>query len=272
MRNLGLIRRPCEVSGIGILCVLVGFLFIHLSVGPAYSQAKTAAPPPDGTAIPVSFTHTIDARKEKQGNRITAKTMQLVLYGPAESIAKGSLVLGHVVDVSYTGKYGPSTITIKFDRIVDKHRTVPICASVRAMANSIEAYDATAESTSLDSGSPLGTTLVGGDHLWLGGKKVYATDHDIVGIRDRFGIFSRLEPAESNDGTSAACGGIPTLQSVAIFSSRACGLYGFPETQMSSAGNTTPRGAIKLESNRYPVEIPSGSAGLLQIIRCDESR
>ena len=271
MRNLSLISRQCEVSGIGILCVLAGFLFIHLSVGPAYSQAKTAAPP-DGTAIPVSFTHTIDARKEKQGNRITAKTMQLVLYGPAESIAKGSLVLGHVVDVSYTGKDGPSTITIKFDRIVDKHRTVPICASVRAMANSIEAYDATAESTSLDSGSPMGTTLVGGDHLWLGGKKIYATDHDIVGIRDRFGIFSRLEPAESNDGTSAACGGIPTLQSVAIFSSRACGLYGFSETQISSAGNTTPRGEIKLESNRYPVEIPSGSAALLQIIRCDESR
>ena len=227
---------------------------------------------PPGTAIPVEFTRTLDAGKVKPGDPVKAKTMQVVLYGPAESIAKGSLVLGHIVEVSYTGKDGPSTVTIKFDSIVDKHKTLLICASIRAMANSIEANDATAESTSLDSGSPMGTTLVGGDHLWLGGKKVYATDDDIVGIRDRFGIFSRLEPAESNDGTSAACGGIPTLQSVAIFSSRACGLYGFSETQMSSAGNTTPRGAIKLESNRYPVEIPSGSAALLQIIRCDESR
>jgi hypothetical protein len=101
-----------------ILKVLGVCSLIYLVVVPAYPQAKMGAPP-DGTAIPISFTHTINTRKERQGDRITAKTMQVVLYDLG-TIDKGSLVFGHIVDASYTAKDGPSTLTIKFDRIVGR--------------------------------------------------------------------------------------------------------------------------------------------------------
>lgn len=251
---------------------MVAFLLIFPTAGFAASRAKTA-PLPDGTAIPIVFTHTINARREKQGDKVTAKTMQVIFYGSSQSIAKGSLVVGHVVGASYTGKDQPSAVTIQFDRIVAKQNAISICVAARAMANTIDAYNASMESTSLDTSPSMGTTLIGGDHVRPGSKQVYAIDGDDVGISNRFGIFSRLEPGEPHgNSTPAACSGVSTLQSVAIFSSRACGLYGFPDIHMSLTGNTTPHGEIELQSDHNEVEIHAGSAALLQVIDCTNSQ
>lgn len=198
-----------------------------------------------------------------------AKTMQVVLYGPAGEIPKGARVQGHVIDASHTGNPQRSSLTIQFDKIVMKKRVAPVCTSVRAMADSIDAYKATMEATSLDTNASLGTTLIGGDHIPPGGKYVYATEYDNVGISNRFGIFSRLEPASPHAHTVATdCSGVATLQSVAIFSSGACGLYGFPDTYLAATGAEEPTGAITLIGKHHPLEISSGSAALLQIVPC----
>lgn len=228
---------------------------------------------PVGMAVPILFTHKISAQSSKHGDPVTAKTMQVILNGPVQSIPKGSLVLGHIVDVSYAGKNRNSSLSMMFDRIVDEHTAIPICASARAIVNALEAYQATMEATSLDATASLGTTLVGGDHVRPGDKQVLAPDDDDVGISNRFGIFSRLEPGAPHDAsTPESCTGVATLQSVAIFSSRACGLYGFPGTRMRSAGNGEPPGVIQLQSDRFGVEIAPGSAALLQIVNCGKHR
>jgi len=247
------------------------FTILLLGTGSAaFGLASSAVSPlPAGTAIPVTFSHAIDVRKAKAGDRIEAKTLQVVLDGPKNSVAKGSTLLGHVVDATYIGKDQASILTIQFDTIIDNGKSSRLCVSMRAMVNPVDAYRATMEATSLDTSASTGTTLVGGDHIRPGGKQVYTTDDDNVGISNRFGIFSRLEPAEPhNNSVPTACGGISTLQSVAIFSSRACGVYGFPDMRLSLTGETSPRGQIEFKVRRYAVKIPTGTAALLQVIQC----
>lgn len=241
---------------------------LFLTSSPRAIGISSPQPLPNGTAIPIVFTRTINAGKVKPGDPVTAKTLQVVLYGPTQSISKGSKVIGHVVQANaFVSQDEPSMLEIQFDKIEDKLETVPFRASIRAMANVLEASAATRPTDSPDMDPSRAVTLVGGDQELPGEKQVYSADGDNVGISNRLGIFSRLEPAESiSRFRRIECAGIPTLQSVAIFSSTACGLYGFPETYISLTGNESLNGTIEFKSNRYTIKIHSGSAALLQVI------
>ncbi|MHB8302478.1 MAG: hypothetical protein ACYDC6_06515 [Acidobacteriaceae bacterium] len=247
---------------------LAPFLLL-LAISPRAIGQSSPQPLPNGTAIPIAFTRTIDAGKARPGDPVLAKTMQIVLYGPTESIPKGSKVIGHVVEAkAFVDQDEPSTIEIQFDKIEYKQQTTPFRASVRALANVMDVAAATRPTDASDMDPSRAFTLVGGDQEMPGEKQVYSADGDDVGINNRFGIFSRLEPGESiNRLGRITCAGIPTLQSVAIFSSTACGLYGFPDTFLRLTGNESNNGTIELESNRYTIEVHSGSAALLQVVR-----
>lgn len=220
-----------------------------------------------GTAIPVLFSHTLDARKLHAGQTIEVRTMQVVLAGPTATLPKGSRIYGMVVGVSYSGKNQPSSLDLQFNRIVLHGTSEPVCLAVRAVASLARVYQARNPVATMDANPSLGTTLVGGDHIQLGSDKVFTPDgEDQVGIQDHDGIFSRLEPPlPGAPSTSLACGGISTLQSVAVFSSRACGLYGFPGTVAAQRDTV-----LSLSSDRGPVTIHSGSAALLQVVACSK--
>ena len=224
---------------------------------------------PAGTAIPVRFPHTLDARKLHAGALISAETMQLVFVGPAAIIPKGTRVTGQVIAASYSGKGEPSSLELRFDHLNFHGDSQPVCLSLRALASLNEVYNAKTPASTMDANPDLGTTLVGGDKIQLGSNKVFTSDgSDQVGIQNRDGIFSRLEPpllgATSGGST---CDGISTLQSVAVFSSRACGLYGFPGIQWVPMPEA-PQPEILLTSDHEPVLIHSGSAALLQVTSC----
>lgn len=246
---------------------IAGLVWIGIGSCAAATPKSVSALPP-GTAIPVVLTHTIQARKARAGASIAARSLQIVFYGPSQSIAKGSLVIGHVVESHpFLSPDEPSTLIFQFDKIVGKHQVLPITVSIRAMANVMEANSAMMPANPPETDPAGGTTLIGGDQVRPGEKQVYAMDGDDVGISNRYGVFSRLEPAEAMGRyTHIVCDSIPTLQSVAIFSSRACGLYGFPDTELVLTGAGSPRGEIELESKKHTVEIHSGVAALLQTL------
>lgn len=245
---------------------LLSALTVALIFSAACAQAQSAAIP-EGTAIPVRFSQTIDSQKVKPGDSVVTRTMQVVFYGPVQSIPKGSRVLGHVISASYAGKDQSSTLEMDFDRIVTPQGTLHVCTTVRALASLNAVYDACSSVNSIDDGPRLGRTLVGGDHIELGGRQVLAPDGDDVGICNRSGVFSRLEPPLPGSDASPSCGSISTLQSVAVFSSRACGLYGFSDTRMFPPADSDH--GIGLQSDHGSVQVHSGSAALLQVAPCN---
>jgi hypothetical protein len=222
---------------------------------------------PAGTAIPVLFSHTLDARKLHVGQTIEARTMQLVFAGPTAILPKGTRIYGTVVGASYSGKNQPSSLDLQFNRLSLHGTSERVCLAVRAVASLDQVYQARNPVTTMDANPSLGTTLVGGDHIQLGSDKVFTPGgKDQVGIQTHDGVFSRLEPPlPGSPSSSLACGGVSTLQSVAVFSSRACGLYGFPGIVAVQHGTT-----LSLSSDRDPVTIHSGSAALLQVAACNK--
>jgi hypothetical protein len=56
------------------------------------------------------------------------------------------------------------------------------------------------------------------------------------------------------------------LQSLWVFSSGACGVYGFADMQIQYSGRTAPLDEIVLISPRKVLKVPSGTGLLLQVI------
>src|ERR1700733_5487286 len=106
---------------------------------PAQSQTL-----PQSTAIPVRFEHSIDTKKAKAGDIVTAKTIQAVALPDGKSIAKGALLVGHfaALDVFHFDQtpyahQKPSTLSIHFDRLQTGDAAIPVNLSVRAIASTI---------------------------------------------------------------------------------------------------------------------------------------
>jgi hypothetical protein len=94
-------------------------LYNAAATAPAQSQAL-----PQSTAIPVRFEHSVDAKKAKVGRYVTAKTMQVIQLPGGETIAKGAMIVGHVVaaqafhfDPTPYAHQKPSLLSIHFDKL-----------------------------------------------------------------------------------------------------------------------------------------------------------
>lgn len=71
----------------------------------------------------------------------------------------------------------------------------------------------------------------------------------------------------SRPGSScrSAVEGNDRLQALWVFSSDACGLYGFPDLEIKHTGRTGPLGQIILSSTSGHVHISAGSGLLLRV-------
>ncbi len=251
------------------------FLFLGLLIAGSHSGAsqRQSQPLPASTAIPIYFTHNVDAGKAQPGAEVVAKTLQVVMLPGGRSIAKGTVVIGHVTEAR--GYHFDSTpyahqmssyLSIHFDRIQAGGSVVPVNLTVRALADSFES-DAAERPHFLDDTDHLGTMI------WIGGGEFSPLDHtikdddgDAIGYNRKQGVFARLLPAESTGaGSMIRCDSTDTEQSVAIFSPSACGLYGLVATTMPQNGSDGS-GTFRLESRRHTVTIYSGSAALLEAI------
>jgi hypothetical protein len=224
----------------------------------AFTAAARAITLPAETAIPVMFTHTVDAKKAKAGDVVTARTMQVVLLANGEELPKGTLVTGHVVearpfkfDETPYAVQRPSYLSIQLDHVAETQ----VGTSVRALA-SATAVGAALSPQRLDETDTLGTmVLIGGGHYSPIGKRVTDGPYDdIVGYNKKKGVFARLLAG------GPGCNGTSTEQSVAIFSPLACGLYDFFSYQL-----TAENGVFRLESTHYTATIRAGTAALLQV-------
>jgi hypothetical protein len=224
----------------------------------AFAPVARAVTLPGETAIPVIFTQTVDAKKAKAGDVVTAKTMQVVLLPGGEQLPKGTLVTGHVVearpfkfDETPYAVQQPSYLSIQLDHVAENQ----VAIGVRALASN-SAVQETFTPVGIDEPYGMGTMpLVGGARYSpVAGRVTDGSYDDVVGYRKKQGIFARLLPG------AEGCEGTQTEQSVAIFSPAACGLYGFSDYHLTARDSI-----FRVASTHYTVIIRSGSAALLQV-------
>ncbi len=244
-------------------------LIALLSAPFARSEVQSKVPP--GTAVPVRFVRSVDASTARPGDRVTAKTLQVVMLPGGERFPKGSLLVGHVVEAqSYHFNPEPyarqkaSSISIHFDQIVSGDLTLPVNLSVRALANANQSLWAPRVRYQSGEGGAAFMTLIGGVEFSPFDKTIRDQEGDTIGYNRTQGVFARLmasdDPASK---TNMNCNSTNTEQSVAIFSPYACGLYGFGRESMPHAGRSGS-GTFTLVSRGHSLKLYAGSTALLQ--------
>jgi len=222
---------------------------------------------PTGTAVPVTLTSSLGVGSHPD-QLVTGKIMQRIPTERGLAIPAGAKVIGRVIETRRDSEGGAgSTVSFQFDRIVTKAGEIPVRTSLRAIASPTEVWDAQIPKTGPDEGaSPYSwtTVQVGDDVVYRGGGAVMA-GATVVGKPADDGVLVRLTaPPGSECGD--ALGNSNQLQALWVFSSAACGVYGFSDLTIHQAEKTPPLGVIVLTSLKKNWKLPSGAGLLLQIV------
>jgi len=124
-----------------------------------------------GSTIPAELAKSLDAKKNKQGDRVEARITQDLLSNGEVVVPRGAKIIGHVTQTQPRAKGETSSmIGIAFDQMVMKNgKTVPMDAAIQAIAKPVQSAalaGAGNEPMSESGGMPAG----GGMHGSAGGS------------------------------------------------------------------------------------------------------
>lgn len=229
------------------------------------ATALTAQSLPAGTSLPVALSSSLNAKNVKPGQKIEGKLMQEINLGEEAKIKSGSHVTGHIVSATKPGPRG-AVITLQFDSIEDERQTIPLHVALRALASSQSVFNAglpVGAASTYESSTSWTTRQVGGEVVFRGRGYVANADGK-VGLWNGSGVWGKL--AASGD---CPAGESPDpQQALWIFSTTACGAYGFERTKVDQAGFSAPFGQIVLTSTK-DIDVRGGSGWLLEVLPAD---
>lgn len=216
---------------------------------------------PTGTALPVELGSSLNAKNSKPGQKIEGKLMQEVMLADTR-LKSGSHVTGHIISVTRPGASG-ARIVLQFDQLQDEHQVIPLHVGVRALASSQNVFNAglpVDASSSSESSQEWVTKQVGGEYVFRG-RGYVSSDQGKVGKWSGSGVWGSL-PAV---GDCPAGDNTNPQQALWIFSTTACGAYGFEHTKLEQSGLTPPLGQITLSSPK-DIDLRGGTGWLLVVV------
>jgi hypothetical protein len=226
---------------------LIGVLSIVLAFAAGlFAQAAI----PAGTILPVGLNSPLNSQKARIGQVVSGRIMQDVPLESRSRIPEGAKVIGHVVDVK-NGR--PTQISVRFDTLVVSRRKIPITTNLRALASMMAIEEAQIPTFGPDRGT---SPYRAGGPVSNGLLTVGKPTGDEVLARPT---------SEAKTNCHDAVSGNDRPQAFWLFSSDACGAYGFNDLEIAHAGRSNPVGIITLASNHGRVNVRAGSGMLLRV-------
>jgi hypothetical protein len=220
---------------------------------------------PAGTILPLRLSSSLNSRKSKVGESISARLMQDVPLPAGEKIRAGSKAMGQILNIVPTTDGGVQ-LSFVLDTLAVSHQKIPMTTNLRALSSVTEVQDSETPKTGPDRGTPQNTwttVQIGGDVVYRGGGPV-AKGLQVVGAPTADGVLVRIE-SKPGDPCYADLNGNDRPQALWVFSADACGTYGFEGLRIVHAGRTAPIGQITLSSAGHNLEVHSGSGLLLRV-------
>jgi len=221
---------------------------------------------PPGTILPVQLNSSLRSDKLPTGEAISGRVMQDVPLEGGGKIHAGTKARGKVVSVRAATSASPGEVAFRFDTLTEGKRRIPVATNLRAMASMMDVAEAQIPPTGPDRGTPeyfWTTEQIGGDTNYHGGGPV-THGSEVVGKSVANGVLVRVSSATGSkcrgDGLEA-----DAQQALWVFSSDACGLYGFPDLTIVHSGRKDPTGLIRIRSEKGNVNIRAGSGILLRV-------
>jgi hypothetical protein len=252
------------------LCVLP--MYLHAATGQdlkqAYQPATEQNTPsaeriPAGTILPVSLNSDLRSDKNGSGTAIIATIMQDVPLGKGETLRKGSMLTGHVVEAIAPGRGSDdSRISFQLDHVRLGNQTLPITTTLRAVASRSEVSAATPEVISSEYAD--NTIEIGGDQISYGEGRPVMVGSQVVGKYTRQGVLATVDQ-DLGSPCRVTIDSNAQPQAFWLFSVNACGAYGFGDLRILQSGRSGAPGEVTLVSNRKAVKLDKGSAMLLRV-------
>lgn len=246
------------------IALLLAVFLAAVTVLHAQNQGKSsyATNMLDGTILPVQLSSTISLDRAVPGQPISARIAQDVPLENGVVLRRGTKVLGHIVSVT---PGNPSRIAFTFDKVeYSKSNSVSVATNLRALASTLEINGASLPNTGPDRGTPSvwwNTVQVGGEGLYGSGP---LTHGDQVVGHWVWGGGAVGQVAE-NGACRGEVAGNAREQSLWLFSTDACGVYGYSNVAIEHSGRTSPEGEITLTSTNPNLKIRAGSGILLRV-------
>jgi hypothetical protein len=174
-----------------------------------------------------------------------------------------------VIEVTPAKNGSPGKISFQFDKLVRSGETIPMVTNLRALASLLEVEAAQLPFWTPDRGTPSSawtTVQIGGEETVYRGGGHVANGERVVGEPVPDGVLARVSAKPGMDCRGAVDGN-DRPQALWLFSSDACGTFGYPRLTISHAGRTDPVGEIDLSSTEGDVKVRTGSGMLLRVDR-----
>jgi hypothetical protein len=219
------------------------------------------------TTIQASLSQSLDARKNKQGDKVEARTTEAVKQDGQVVLPKGTRLVGHVTQAKARAKgESESALGVAFDRAILKNgQEMPINVVIQAVAAAQSAASLSAAETDL--GGQAGGMASGQASASRGGGGLVGTAGSAVGgatstVASTTGAVGSTVGATANTATSAA--GSAAGHSVAgALSSSTSGVIGLQGLALNSQAASATQGSV-ITSSTKNVHLDSGTRLLLR--------
>lgn len=206
-----------------------------------------------GSTVQAQLAKSVDARKNKTGDEVIAKTTSDMKSAGHVVVPRGSKLVGHVTEVKEHSKQeANSTLGIAFDHAILKNgTTVPMMLTIRAIGRA-EASAASFQDESMASGSGGGTTssaprsgggLLGGVRSTAGGA---------------------VDTADRAAGAAVNTAGTATGNVSGGLSASSQGVVGIPGLTLSQQTSSSTNASV-ISSQGANVHLDSGTQMVLQV-------
>jgi hypothetical protein len=223
------------------------------------AQATASNQVAAGSTIQATLTKPVDARKNKAGDEVVAKTTEDVKSNGQIVIPKGSKIIGHVTEAQARGKgESDSTVGIAFDRAMLKGgQEVPLSATIQAIARSEESASAAgmADESSMAGGSAGGMSSgrAASPGAMGPGRGVGAVTGTVANTTSAVG-----------NAAGGTVNGAASATSMTRISSSSQGVIGLKGLSLNGKATNSTQGSV-ISSNSQNVHLDSGTQLVLRV-------
>ena len=228
--------------------------YVSPSAAAEANASASASSAISGQTVPAQLSKPVDARKNKPGDEVVAKTTQDVKSNGQVVIPRGSKIMGRVTEAKARTKgQNQSSLSLAFDRaILNNGTNVPVSFAVQAIGSSTMGVQAEEQPLAASAGSasmaaPTAARASGG---LVGGVGATAG-----------GVTNTAAETGSATGSLSSASGVGGVASVPL-SATSQGVVGMPSLNLVSA--TSSSTANKITSNSSNVHLDSGTEMILR--------
>ena len=223
-----------------------------------------------GTAMNASLSQPVDARKNKPGDPVTAKTTEATKSEGKVVIPRGTKLMGHVTECKQRSKeQKESALGIVFDKAILKNgEEIPLNVTIQALAaaqgaasNSVGGDDLSAGGGAMGSARASGGGALGGVRSTAGAAAGAAAGTVTNTAANAGGVAGGAVNSTVN-AAGATRGAVGGLNAAGQLTSNSQGVFGLQGLNLSSAASNSTQGSL-ITSTSKNVHLDSGTQLLL---------